>query len=78
MKRVSAKKSTLSQDQAAGNSGVVGHVFKLDSRNYSEVMESVKCKEWHVAVREEISALEANDAWTLARRSRHINFLRTK
>uniref|UniRef100_A0AAV1V2L8 Uncharacterized protein n=1 Tax=Peronospora matthiolae TaxID=2874970 RepID=A0AAV1V2L8_9STRA len=66
------------QEETAASGEVVNAAFEHDPLNYGQAMRSGKREGWKKAMQEEIAALEANDVWTITRRTAGQHALHTK
>ena len=66
------------QEETAASGEVVNAVVEHDPLNYGQAMRSGKREGWEKAMQEEIAALEANDVWTITRRTAGTHALHTK
>uniref|UniRef100_A0AAV1VI13 Integrase catalytic domain-containing protein n=1 Tax=Peronospora matthiolae TaxID=2874970 RepID=A0AAV1VI13_9STRA len=73
-----AQKRLLAQEETAASGEVVNAAFEHDPLNYGQAMRSGKREGWKKAMQEEIAALEANDVWTITRRTAGQHALHTK
>uniref|UniRef100_A0AAV1T2Z2 Reverse transcriptase Ty1/copia-type domain-containing protein n=1 Tax=Peronospora matthiolae TaxID=2874970 RepID=A0AAV1T2Z2_9STRA len=64
-----ATQAAARQEETAASGEVVNAAFEHDPLNYGQAMRSGKREEWEKAMQEEIAALEANDVWTITRRT---------